>query len=124
MRLRTKLIIILLSVVLLMICLPVLLIKLNHADISLGFTFILFFAICPLLEISLGIISGTDLKKLFMVPTLTAIVLPFSYAMAIEKMVWELFVYSILYAVCGTLVMITTHLYLKHKKEKKDERNE
>lgn len=123
MRLRTKLIIILLSVVLIMICLPLLVIKLGSADISLGFTFILFFAICPLLEISLGIISGTDLKKLFIVPLLIALVLPISYAMATGKMVWELFVYSILYAICGTLVMLTTHMYLKHKKEKKDQRD-
>lgn len=123
MKLKTKVIVILASIILFMVSIPILIIRLASNEISLGFTFVLFFAICPVLEITLGIISGTDIKKLFIVPFIIAILFPFSYALAIGEMVWELFIYSALYAICGTLVMLTTHLYLKYKQSKKEERN-
>lgn len=119
MKLKTKLIIILLSTIINLICLPALIIRLSDGT-SMGFSFLLFFAICPILEISLGIIAGTDIKKLFFVPMIVAFLFPFCYAITIGIIIWELFIYSIMYAISGTLVMLATYYFLKHKKEKKE----
>ena len=120
MSLKKKIFIMALAVIIFMLLIPFIVIRLIPGDMGLGFSFILFFSVCPLVIIFLGILSGTDIKKLFIAPTVGAFLFPFCYALALLDMVWELFVYSALYSVAGAFVMVATHFYLKHKKEKKE----
>lgn len=119
MKLKAKLIVIVVSFAFSLLVLPNIVIRYTSNEMSLGFSFVLFFIIYPMLEIFLGIISGTDMKRLFFVPFVIAFLFPFCFGIAIKAIIWELFIYSILYSVCGTLIMLATHFFIKYKKEKR-----
>ena len=110
MRLKTKIIIIVLTSLVGMLVLPMVCIRVLKGDSGMGFAFLQFFVINPLICILLSIISGTDVKHFWFIPFFVAAVFPFMFSLAVTEMVWDLFFYSVIYLIIGYIVMFITYL--------------
>ncbi len=105
-----------------MLILPILVIQFAPADAGMALCFILFFALDPVTVIGLGILAGTEIKRLWWIPLVSAIVFPLFFAIAIGELVPDLFLYSALYLCVGLLASIGTHLGMKLGKSKNAEK--
>ena len=91
---------------------PFLTTKLAPADSGLAICMILFFAVYPLSVMVLGALTATDIKALLA----CALSFPLLFSLAMGGMVWELYVYSVIYLFLG---YATSVLFLIIKKIKK-----
>ncbi len=103
--------------VIFMLLLPILILRIASADAGMGLCFLLFFLLNPILIIFLGIISGTEIRKLWWIPVASAAVFPFFFAIAVQELIVELFFYSAIYLSAGVLSMLGTHLGIKYAKK-------
>jgi len=88
-------------------------------DAGRGIPYILYFVICAIVSVALGIIAGKDIKNLFYTPIILSVLFPFCFAIVTGNMVWRMFLYSLLYLICTSVIMICAHFYTKHKEENK-----
>ncbi len=95
---------------------PFLTTKLAPADSGMAICMILFFAVYPLSVMVLGALTATDIKALFWTPLACALSFPLLFSLAMGGMVWELYVYSVIYLFLG---YATSVLFLIIKKIKK-----
>ncbi len=110
MKFKTKVIVIVLTLLIGMLGFPILAVWVLKGDGGMGFSFIQFFAINPLICASLSILAGTEIKRLWFLPFVIAVIFPFSFSLAVSEMVWELFIYSVIYLVIGYIMMLITYL--------------
>lgn len=113
MKLMTKIIIAISTLLITMLVTPLLIVNLAPADMGMGLIFMLFFAIDPFAIIILSIMAGTDLRRLWWIPIVGALCLPLGYSVVIQEFVVELFVYSALYIGAGLIAMFGTHFGIK-----------
>ena len=92
---------------------PLLIIHFVKGSAGMGFCFILFLAVDPLASICLGVMAGTEIKKLWWVPSIFALAFSIFFSLAVGGMVWGLFVYSGLYFASGILAMLGTYFGIK-----------
>ena len=92
---------------------PFLATKLAPADSGMAICMILFFIGYPLFMMALGAFTATDIKALFWTPLLCALSFPLLFSLAMGGMVWELYVYSVIYLFLG---YATSVLFLIIKK--------
>ena len=104
MKILYKIIAFFVSLVAIMLVLPSLLLLLP-ADAGMGMMFILFLVICPVYSVFVGALAATDLKKLFWMPVVEAVLFPALFAIAVKGWVPELYVYSVVYLVVAYLVI-------------------
>ena len=104
MKLLYKIIAFFVSLIAIMLVLPSLLLMLP-ADMGMGMMFILFLAICPAYSVFVGVITVTDIKKLFWMPFVEAALFPALFAIVVKGFVPELYIYSIVYFVTAYLVV-------------------
>lgn len=125
MKLMTKIIIAISTLLITMLVTPLLIVNLAPADMGMGLIFMLFFAIDPLAIIILSIIAGTDLRRLWWIPIVGALCLPLGYSVVIQEFVVELFAYSALYIGAGLIAMFGTHFGIKaaNKRKMTDQEN-
>lgn len=115
MTLRSK---ILLCAALCLVCLfvlPLLFINVASSDAGMALCLVLFFAVDPLFFIVLGLICGTDLKKLWLIVPAAAIFFPLGFSLAAGEFVSDIFAYCPIYLAAGILSMIGFHLGRSYK---------
>ncbi len=110
MKARTKIIIMVLSIVFFMMILPLVAVKFLNSWVSMGLWIFTFFTVNPLLIIVLSIMAGTDLRKLWWFPLAISIAFPLLFGVAIQDFVWDLYIYSAIYLVIGLCTMMGTYL--------------
>ena len=118
MKLRTKIAISIVVPVVFMLLLPLLEIKLFPEFAGIGLWFVSFFAVNPLIVISLSFMAGTDVKKLWWIPITISAVFPLLFGVAICDFVWDLYFYSAIYLFLGIITMLITH-FVKNAVSKK-----
>ena len=117
MKLGTKVIIAIIATVLFMLVLPLLAMLLFKDESGMGLFFLCFFVVNPLFVIALGIMSGTDLKRLWCVPLTVAVAFPLLFGVAIRDLVLDFYFYSAIYLPISALAMLGTHLAIKIAKK-------
>ena len=118
MSLKKKIVISVSSIVFMNLILPLLFVRFASAEWGMGLCIILFFAGIPAAELCWGVLAGSDLKQLWWIPVAGAFSFPILFSLAVWGPVWELFTYSIFYALIGGAAMAVTH-YTKQYKEKR-----
>lgn len=102
-----------LSVLGFMLVLPLAVIKLSPAHFVTGFIMLLFFAVYPVMSAVLGALAGSDIKKLWWMPVAVALLFPLLFSLAVSEMVWELYIYSVIYLLAGLFFMAVSALVVK-----------
>ena len=119
MKLRTKILITVSAVILVMLVLPLAALALSGELSTMGLWIFTFFLLNPLLVIALSILAGTELSKLWWVPFAIAAVFPLLFGIAIGELVWDLYVYSAIYLPLGIFTMVFTYIGIALVKRKK-----
>lgn len=83
---------------------------------AMGMIIICFFAINPILSIVLGIIASTEIKKLWWIPIVSAVIFPLLFMIVIKDFVLDLYIYSSMYLI---LSFVAIGISLAIKKFKK-----
>lgn len=93
---------------------PFLAVKLLPPMLVMSVFVVLFFAVNPVAMGVLGILAGTDRKKLWWLPVSAAALFPLLHALAIwSAPVWSLYYYSIIYVMLGYLSIAATAFLIK-----------
>ena len=116
MKVVNKIIIFCSVVVFFMLLMPMMVINFSHLGVDTGFMISLLFLVYPMVSMGLGALAGTDMRKLWWMPLAMALAFPFLFSLAIFEMVWDFFVYSIMYFVWGVVFMALTALSVKFVK--------
>ena len=103
---KKKSCIILITLLIVMFILPLVSVRLVSSDVGMALLIVLFLILNPATVIVLSIMAGTDIKKLWWTPVLTAVVFPVFCAIVFKETVVELLVYSGLYLGIGTVAML------------------
>ncbi len=98
-----------------MLVVPCLIVRVAPHNWGMALCFLMFFAINPLVVIMLGIMAGTEIKYLWCIPLISALVFPPFFAIAVKEWVIDLFVYAGLYLCIGVVAMLGTHYGMKIK---------
>ena len=80
----------------------------------MGLFIILFFIVNPLVSIIIGIIFNYNIKKSWWILLLLAIIFPICYAIALEEIVFDLYIYSLGYFIIGIITIFICNI-LKNK---------
>ena len=113
MKLRTKVIIAIIAPVLCMLVWPLLAMLIFKDESGMGLLFLEFFVVNPILLIALGIMSGTDIKRLWGVPIAVSLAFPLLFGVAIREFVFDLYFYSAIYIPISAIAMLGTYLGIK-----------
>lgn len=119
MKAITKVLIAVLLLAVVMAILPW--VAMQPLQIGIDFMFVCLFILNPLLSIILGLMSGTDLRKLWWLPFAMALVFPLLLGIVLGQIVVELYVYAAAYLLVGILAMLGMHLIrvLRSKRKKR-----
>ena len=113
MKLKTKIIITVAVLLLFMMILPMTALKLFPDESGFGLWFISFFAVNPLIVAGLGVLAGTDARRLWWSPFLSAAIFPLLFGVAISDFVPDLYFYSVIYLIIGYFFMLVTYFIKK-----------
>lgn len=108
-----KIIVFFVSLLTFMLIFPAAVIIFSPAHFVTGFIMLLFFAVYPVMSAVLGVLAGSDIKELWWMPIALAICFPLLFSLAIFEMVWELYIYSVIYLLAGVFFMAVTALIVK-----------
>lgn len=119
MKAITKVLIAVLLLAVVMAVLPW--VAMQPLQIGIDLMFVCLFILNPLLSIILGLMSGTDLRKLWWLPFAMALVFPLLLGIVLGQIVVELYVYAAAYLLVGILAMLGMHLIrvLRSKRKKR-----
>lgn len=110
---KKKICIAIVTMLVVMFILPLIAVHIVSSDAGMALCFILFFAVNPLMVIALSIMAGTELRKLWWIPLLAAVLFPVFFGIVVKELLIDLFIYSALYLAVGLLAMIGTHFGIK-----------
>ena len=116
MNLKTKVIIFIIVLILTMLVLPLLVFNFAEPHEAMGWTIIMFLAINPITSIVLGVIAGSDIRKVWCIPLVIAIAFPLLFWIVLRTVILELFIYSSIYILPGLVAMCVTKLIKKKDK--------
>ena len=122
MSVKIKIIIASSSIPLFMLLLPFLAIKFCDPTDVMGIFILAFFAVNPLLTVVLSAMAGSDLGKLWWFPLAIATLFPLLFAAAIGEFTWDLYLYSLIYLLLGTLTMTSRYVIRKIASRKEREK--
>ena len=105
MNLKTKAIISICSIIIILYLLPLIFASLANSQDGMGLMFISFFAINPILAIFLGAIAGTNVKKLWWIIPVFVLGFPLFIWIIFKSIIWELLIYSLGYLI---IILIAT----------------
>lgn len=80
---------------------------------GMSICFILFFAADPLVCAIVGVITGTQVKRLWWLPVTAAAAMPLCFSLCVRGFVSELFIYSGFYVIIGLIAMGITCVITK-----------
>jgi hypothetical protein len=101
-----------------MIALPLLLLSLTVGYDAVAVLLLLLLAVNPLFFILLGVQVGFDPPKTWWMPCAAALLFPLCYWMALREVVWNLYLYAVLYLVLTILFNPTEPFFLFFNREK------
>ena len=109
-----------------MLGLPWLAVTFVKGDAGMAVVFILFFAVNPVYSAVLGAFSGKDVKKLWFLPLLSALMFLIGTWIFFEMNEPVFILYAAAYLVVGAAAMLISALITKkaNKDEEKDEENQ
>ena len=118
----TKIYISIATILIVMLALPLYAVHFAQGYDGMGLLLILFFVGNPLELIFLGVIAGTNVKKLWWIPILALLVFPILFGIAVwDYEIATLYLYSIMYLFPGMIAMFATHFARKIKAKSKKE---
>lgn len=117
---RTKFLISVLVIVIIMVVLPLVTIHITDSWTALGYLLLFLVAINPAMAIALGVFNGSMFRKLWFIPLIILMVFPLFYWIVLKEVILELYIYSAGYAVLNLCAMIITNAVLKKIKAKKN----
>lgn len=118
MKQTTKIVIAISAMLLTMLVIPLLTVQFAPADAGMAVCFILFFAVIPVENLLLGIMAGSHMRRLWWITVAASFGFPILFSFAVGELVWELFLYSVIYLCIGAGAMLITHLGKKYKPKK------
>lgn len=110
---KTKIISTIIILMVTMLLIPLIIANCLETNIGIGWIFIFFFGINPIVSLGLGIIAGTDIRKLWWIPLLIAIVFPLLFGIIIKEIVWDLYIYSGIYLILSIIGMVAKAISVK-----------
>ena len=116
---KKKIILAIVIFLLLMYLLPQLITLLTFGLDGMGFLLLLIFILNPIISIAYGIYAGKDIKKLWWFSLLIFIGFPILYWIALQDIVVDLFIYSLVYTLIEIIAMFISSI-IRNKREKKD----
>ena len=116
---KKKCCIVLITLLIVMLVLPLVAVRLVSSDAGMALLIILFLILNPATVIVLSIMAGTDIKKLWWTPLLSAVVFPAFCTIVFEEMVVELLVYSGLYLGVGAVAMLGSYFGNRMQQKRK-----
>lgn len=116
MSVKKKSCIVIVTMLIVMFILPLIAVRIVSSDVGMALCFILFFAVNPLMVIALSVMAGTELRKLWWIPLLAAVLFPVFFSIIVMELVKDLFIYSAVYLAVGLLTMIGAHFGIKAAK--------
>ena len=119
MKVGIKILIAFATTVLAMLLLPLVVIKCFPDWLGIGFLFVTFFTVNPIVITALSIMAGTDIRRLWWIPLAISALFPLLFGIAISYFVWDLYFYSAIYLPIGILGMLVTHFGVKHSSKGK-----
>lgn len=105
---RNKILFVFLTLIIFMLLIPIIIVNSLKTNIGIGWAFIFFFGVNPLISLILGVLAGTDIKKIWWVPFLVAVAFPLLFGIVIHELVLDLYIYSGIYLIIGIVSMIIT----------------
>ena len=112
-----------LIVTVMLIC-PMLIVQFATPEEFMGLLILLFFMVCPLTFIVIGIMSGTAIKKLWWLPIISPLAFPVVFGVSIGELVVDLFIYSAMYICAGVIAMLGTHFGIVAVKKRRSAHGE
>ncbi len=88
---------------------PFVIVQLSEPRKAMGWFLLLFLAVDPLVMIGVGILSGTQLRKLWWLPLACAAAIPLLYSAGIGGFAIGLMWYTPSYLAVGGVAMLITH---------------
>ncbi len=76
---------------------------------GIGFIFILNLLLYPIAFVGIGIVAGTDIKKLWFVPVAASILYLPAMWLILRSLVIEFTVYAVIYLIIAVVAMLITH---------------
>ena len=116
----TKICIAMATILLVFLCIPLYAVHFAQGYDGMGLLLILFFVGNPLELIFLGVIAGTNTKKLWWIPILALLLFPILFGIVVwDYEIATLYLYSIMYLFPGMIAMFATHFARKIKAKSK-----
>ena len=112
-----KIILTFITLIFVMLLIPLLVVWLASPDLGMSLILLLFFVINPLTVIALGVMAGSNVRKLWWIPLVAAAIFPLFFGVAIREIVAELFLYSAIYLCVSTVAMMGRHVAVRHGKK-------
>ncbi len=110
----------LLTSVVLMLLIPLLVVTFVNSDAGMAVCFLLFYAINPLYFVILGMVAGKNVKALWMMPALSAILFLMGTWIAFDPGETAFIMYAIIYLIIGVITLILSRRVIFHNKIKKN----
>ena len=80
---------------------------------GIGFIFILNLLLYPIAFVGMGIVAGTDIKKLWFVPDAASILYLPAMWLILRSLVIEFTVYAVIYLIIAVVAMLITHSVIR-----------
>ena len=96
-----------------MLIVPWIAVKLAEPTWGMSICLFMFFVINPVVSIALGIMAGTEIKRLWWIPPFAALVFPLFFGLVVWSFVPEMLIYSALYLGVGTAAMLGMYFGMK-----------
>ena len=111
MKTWAKVVVAVMVLLLTLLACPMLVVRFADAGLGMSLVLLQFFAVNPLVAILLGILAGTEIKRLWWIPLADALTFPLFFGLAVsDPYVFELYIYSVIYLVLGALAMLVSAL--------------
>ncbi len=96
-----------------MLILPVLVLHNVDGWDAMGYLILFFLVLYPVLAVAIGVLAGTDIKKLWWLPVGSAVLFPPFFWLSLDGVIWELYLYAAIYLGLSALGAVPTAL-IKH----------
>lgn len=116
-KLNNKIFISFLIVIVTMLIFPLLIFTFMKSLNGLFWFLLLFFAINPIISIIIGVLSGTEIRKLWFVPLIVSIIFPPLYWIVLQDIILQLYIHSLGYLIIGVVSMLVTS-FLSNRRKK------
>ena len=98
------------AILLCMLVLPLIILRSVEGWDAMGYLILFFLILYPVLAVSLGILAGTELQRLWWLPVGSALVFPPFSWISLDGVIWELYLYAAIYLGLSAVSAVPTAL--------------